>query len=302
MSHNSTQWQVEAHEHALQLSGPKKPSQAPAPPTRENGDIARFSADSRRRLIKKILRLQRSKLSDGSFVSLTYHDDWVTEREDLQQDLAAFLQALRRQYPSAVYIWRLEFQKRGAPHFHLMIWRTGASDAPHLDQLADWVSTTWTRIADQDSEAHARYGADTRRITSWREALAYVTKYVAKTGPEGEVEYSGRRWGASQSLPTAPRARVHMNESAGHVLRRLCRKLVEKTLGKDHALYEHLQQGTRALIAMEPRTVRQMLSYVASRKGCWVRHGPLPDPDHQCPDDLAQQLAQQHRERRAPVR
>lgn len=277
MSHNSTRWQVEAYEHALKLAGPRDSTHTPTPPERESDDIQSFSRDSRRRLIKKILRLERSRLSDGSFLTLTYHEDWTLDREDLQQDLGAFLQAMRRQYPDSVYIWRIEFQKRGAPHFHLMIWRAGGREGHDLQELAAWVKETWTRISAQDSAAHAQHGTDTRRISSWREAMGYVSKYVADTGKEGEVDYSGRRWGASQSLPTAPVHRFHCSETAAHIIRRLCRKLVSKTLGSSHPFHAHLKQAKIALVGMDPRTVTQMIDYAGRRTGGEVCQGPPPD-------------------------
>lgn len=278
MSQNSTRrWAIEAYEHSIRIDGPARDRNSTTPPARENGDIQSFSADSRRRLIKKFLRLERSRLSAGSFVTLTYHEDWTTEREDIQQDLNAFLQALRRAYPEACYLWRLEFQSRGAPHFHLMIWGPASGDPYDLDELRQWVRKTWTRIADQDSAAHAEWGTDTRRLTSWREAMAYVSKYVAAAGNEGDVEYSGRRWGAAQSLPTTPTARFHVSESDAHIIRRICRKLLAKRLGEEHPLVEHLKTGRKALIGLNPSTWMDLLDYIQDHGEQSIRAGPLPD-------------------------
>lgn len=297
MSHNSTRWSVGAYEHALHLDGPARENKSTTPPERTSGDISSFSPGSRRRLIKKILKLESSRLTSGAFVTLTYHEDWTTEREDLQQDLNAFLQALRRQYPNAVYIWRLEFQARGAPHFHLMIWRSrGCGEIP-LSDLAEWVRDTWTRIAAQGTEAHRKWGTDTARISSWREAMGYVSKYVAATGKEGEVEYSGRRWGASQSLPTATTCRFHVSESDAHILRRILRKFIGKKLGEDSPLYEHLKQGRKALIGLEPQTWQKLIDYIQEHGDGSIRDGPLPDPPSDVPDDLGREAAERTKQR-----
>lgn len=284
MLQNSTQWQVEAYEHALKLDAPREQESSSPPPVREKGDITSFSRASRRSLIQKILKLERSRLSAGSFVTLTYHDDWTLEREDLQADLNAFLQALRREYPDAVYLWRLEFQKRGAPHFHLIIWNPHGCGPIPLDELSVWVRTTWTRIAAQDSTAHRTWGTDTARIESWREAMSYVSKYVAANGDEGEVEYAGRRWGAAQSLPTAPTLRFHVSESDGHLLRRILRKFVAKSLGKESPLHEHLKQGKKALVALEPETWQKLMDYLQDHGEGSIRAGPMPRAPNHVPE------------------
>lgn len=291
MSHNSTRWSVEGYHHALRLDGPARERQSPTPPERTSGDISSFSSGSRRRLIKKILRLESSRLTPGAFVTLTYHEQWTTEREDLQSDLNAFLQALRREYPEAVYIWRLEFQTRGAPHFHLMIWRSRGSGEIPLGELAQWVRKTWTRIADQGTEAHEKWGTDTARISSWREAMGYVSKYVAANGKEGEVEYSGRRWGASQSLPTSSTLRFHISESDAHLLRRILRKFIGKKLGKEHPLHDHLKHGRKALIGLEPETWQKLIDYLQEYGDGSIRDGPVPDPPSDVPEGLGRRAA-----------
>lgn len=297
MSHNSTRWQIEAHHHALKIDGPAKDRESPPPPERREGDISSFSKDSRRRLIKKILRLESSRLSSGSFVTLTYHEEWTTERADVQRDLNTFLQAMRREYPQAVYIWRLEFQSRGAPHFHLMIWQPRGCGDFDLGELSEWVQDTWTRIADQGTAAHEEWGTDTARITSWREAMSYVSKYVAATGDEGDVEYSGRRWGASQSLPTAPVLRFTVSERDGQILRRILRKLIGKRLGENHPLHEHLKTGRKALVGLNPSSWMKLLDYIQDHGEASIREGPLRDPPSDVPGGLGKEAARRTRRR-----
>jgi hypothetical protein len=131
-----------------------------------------------------------------TFITLTYHDvvpgPLVAKRKHLEQ----FRRALLVAYPHLYGLWKLEPQKRGAPHFHLIIYGC----TPRLD----WVVRTWHKIAGFGSEKHLRWhlgelGNGNRpcveRASSWRRVGAYLSKYFSKPvhGPEW-IEF-GRAWG-----------------------------------------------------------------------------------------------------------
>jgi len=277
MPHNSTRWEIELYENALRFRGPPSDCDNLTPPDRKAGDISSFSDSSRRRLIKKMLRLERSRLSDGLFVTLTYHEEWPDDRQALKSQLNTLLQAMRRRWSSLRYVWRVELQERGAPHFHLLLWRSAAHEWEHEEDIYAWLVDTWQRISGCTTGAHARHGVDLQRLTSWREALAYTSKYVAKDDDIDTAPDLGRRWGASQSLPTDSYCRVHVNERGAHILRRLARKLLSSRGMEDSHLVEHLKNARSALIGMERRTVDDLVTHLQTRDGVDIRAGPLPD-------------------------
>lgn len=285
MPHNSTRCSISLYENALSFQRPGKYEAPGTPPTREEGDISSFSQSSRRRLIKKMLKLERSRLSDGLFVTLTYHREWPTDRKELKRQLNTFLQSLRRRYPGLRYIWRVELQKRGAPHFHLLLWRSAADEWENQEDQHRWLTSTWQRVSGCTTRAHARHGVDVQRLTSWREALAYTSKYVAKTDDVDEAPRLGRRWGASESLPCAPSVRLHVNERGMHILRRLARKLLSSRGMNGSRFIEHLKQASSGLIGMERRTVHDLCSYLTTCEGVDIRDGPPPVPPSDVPDD-----------------
>ncbi|GEM88469.1 rolling circle replication-associated protein [Meiothermus granaticius] len=58
--------------------------------------------------------------------------------------LEAFRKRFERRYGTAwSLIWKLEFQRRGAPHIHLYLWNCGELD---LAELRTWVSQAWVEI------------------------------------------------------------------------------------------------------------------------------------------------------------
>jgi hypothetical protein len=122
------------------------------------------------------------------FASLTYHDSWPDDPSDWKADLDATLKRLESVYGPFPCIWRLEPQRRGAPHYHLLIFAPDGLDA-------DAIRDAWhERVAPGDAD-HYRHGVDVRRVSSWREARGYLSKYMAKTETFASGLSVGRVWG-----------------------------------------------------------------------------------------------------------
>lgn len=133
------------------------------------GCVRSFSAESRKRLLRFLASINlaiRMKSSPVVMITLTYPAEWP-DLDRSRADLKAFLMVLRRYAPDASGVWRKEFQKRGAPHFHLLCF-----DMPYWKK--DAVSAAWCRII--GGEARTRIEA----IRSWRGVLAYAAKYLGK--------------------------------------------------------------------------------------------------------------------------
>jgi hypothetical protein len=54
-----------------------------------------------------------------AMLTLTYPKDFPTNGPQIKKDLNCFLTHVRKEYPAIKYFWWLEFQKRGAPHYHI---------------------------------------------------------------------------------------------------------------------------------------------------------------------------------------
>lgn len=157
------------------------------------GTIKEFSRASRRRLLARLQEVdQRRLLYRPLMVTLTYPGDWPASPEVWKSHLRAFTKRLRRRYPDAAIIWRLEAQERGAPHYHLLIF--GVRYLPF-----QWVGDAWATITDGNAAACARV----ERVRSWRGVVSYASKYLAKldgrafrAGVAGdELVEVGRLWG-----------------------------------------------------------------------------------------------------------
>jgi hypothetical protein len=205
---------VEVYENALVAANPCAPvSSSPDPPQSVRGRVTSFSAASRRRLRRKLSTLRWSQLPPARFVTLTLHrvpDDW-------HRRFSVWLQWLRDN--GARYLWRLEAQQRGAPHWHLIVWCD--------DATAAGMRAAWHRTAAAGSRAHHRYGLRVDRLDSYRAVACYVSKYVAKAaGPLPDTFRGHRHWGASRNLPCRAIAEAEISERQYFQLRRIMRGLM----------------------------------------------------------------------------
>lgn len=165
------------------------------------GRVTSFSKDSRLRLIKTAARVDRTKINFLSkkpkFITLTYKEN-NDDYQGAKRDLKVFSQRFIRAFPKASFLWRMEHQKRGAIHFHLVIF-----NAPYFS-FKEW-NQKWCDVTDEDSPN----ALDGSVIDSIGGVMHYVAKYVAKledavtdadallglSMPHKRPRYSGRWWG-----------------------------------------------------------------------------------------------------------
>jgi len=189
--------ELQAQGHLLEVSV-KTPYSPKGTGTR--GGVTEFSAESRMRLFKLLSRLKtpeksgfRSRLS---FLTLTtrrfYHP------RDFKEKLFELFRIFSERFPDMAVVWRLEYQERGAPHAHCILY-----NAPFIPK--DKLQAVWGEIVGQ-KEPFTRI----ELIRKYRGLMAYVSKYVGKEAAgfniaaylranslpsETKVDSPGRVWG-----------------------------------------------------------------------------------------------------------
>jgi hypothetical protein len=155
------------------------------------GDVKNFSKDSRYRLFKLLHQLSFEKVT---FITLTYPLDFPTDKKIYKAHLKEWRRRIEHAYGKKQCIWRLEFQKRGAPHYHLLYLDFGFVHVQVLCNL-------WHSITHSTSEAHRRNGVDIKLCTNGKQGAliaSYLAKYVAKPDERKQIdvkEKPGRWWG-----------------------------------------------------------------------------------------------------------
>lgn len=168
---------------------------------RKRSCIKQFTKRARFRLFASMAKIKRNLDFQPIFITLTYHHGHEQKTKSTKSQLHHFLVQLRNYDPTVEFIWRFEFQKRGAPHYHLIIFPGNPPFGIDEESYGIRISNIWHGIADPNSRAHAQYGCKIVHIDSYRKACAYLSKYIAKT-PEEETEHEvGKHWGCSRNLP-----------------------------------------------------------------------------------------------------
>ena len=184
--------------------------------------IRGFSRSSRVRMRRFLSSVAANYIALGT---LTYPESFPADGAIVKRHLRAFLQWCRRRMAALPshekhgVFWFLEFQERGAPHFHFFSTFT----IPH-QALAE----AWFRIVGSCDERHLEAGTSIEaiRYTNDRSvtcgyALKYAQKASQKDVPEGYANV-GRFWGAIGCV-SCHRERVRFPATKqGHVAYLMC--------------------------------------------------------------------------------
>jgi hypothetical protein len=188
------------------------------------GNISELSDASRRRLISKARNIPGLR----SLITFTYPD--AKYSDDLNpfmtsgRHVKGHLERLRKAmiYRGLAGFWFLEFQRRGAPHFHVFCVGTLSQEA------RDSLRATWAKIVGSGCPHHLRRGMDYQELRKPEAAAGYAAKYSSK-GEQKEVPEHyrgiGRFWGVFGSFPPPTVLRVSMRDL--YELVRVARKAAE---------------------------------------------------------------------------
>lgn len=165
----------------------KNRSKAPATSPREwkRGRVQGFSKASRIRMMRTLARVNKEEIP--YFVTLTYPKMWAENPKEWKRHLDLLFRRIKYKYPNFSAIWKLEFQKRGAPHYHLFIWGVG-----NKEFFKVWISRVWFEVVGSGDIKHLKAGTQVQNIKSWRGVMSYSAKYMSKEVSASEV---GRLWG-----------------------------------------------------------------------------------------------------------
>jgi hypothetical protein len=160
------------------------------------------------------------------FVTLTYPKHYPEDPELCKRHLKALRKRLQREYGSFAAFWRLGIQKRGAWHFHLLLF-VGPSIGS-VNELRRFISS-WYEVTGKVCEGHLRAGTRVEAVKRWKEAASYVERYLAKVEEFPEGLQTGRIWGIwnENLLPVRwETAQVSLRDA--FKIRRIYRKLARR--------------------------------------------------------------------------
>lgn len=190
---------------------------------RQDRRIVQFTAKSMAQLIATV---NATKIEFSSMVTLTYPNLFPKDGEVVKEDLHRFLTWFKRRYETE-YLWFLEFQTRGAPHYHILTQQVNIMPKMRIELAENWLYSlsraNWLvdeaarESVNNKCKCEYKIIADNLskafkfclRKESWEilrdkdGAKKYTTKYAAKEYQKVRPAYYknvGRYWGCSKAV------------------------------------------------------------------------------------------------------
>lgn len=226
-----------------------------APREWTRGTVKAFSPRSRSRMLQMFARTDARYLPErATFITLTYHHDWPADAAEWKRNVEELERRVGREHPESWLVWRLEYQARGAPHFHLLVFHDDA-----LDTAA--ITADWHHIARRCCGWCDRYMVDIRPVETWDQVRRYVSKYTGKVDDREQPDGGGRFWGVKRRKNrTETIHSIRVSEDEAFRIRRLFKRLIRAANGY------YRPGGTRSgvWVRCSNETAKRALAYATS--------------------------------------
>lgn len=172
-----------------------------------DGKVKEFSRKSRQHLA---FVAQNTRAEFDRMITLTYPAEYPLDGKVCKRQLNVLLQWLRRR-DIEHYLWFMEFQRRGAPHFHILI-----EGGEEIDRNS--LSQRWYEIVDSGDINHYHAGTRIEKGRSRGGLHRYCVKYSQKLYQKNvPAEFSnvGRLWGCSKSVIPEVNATIKIDSEEG---------------------------------------------------------------------------------------
>jgi hypothetical protein len=194
------------------------------------GKITDFSAKSARRFRDFLMSFRRDACSH--FITLTYPAEFPApdDHEVYKGHLDAISKRIARRWPQLSSVWRLEFQQRGAAHYHLLAFGLPAES---LTEFQFWISRAWFEVVGSGDARHFRAGTNVKKVEGdFRKTAFYLSSYVSKKEQVMPGNFTGRYWGKlnGSALPVSPLVVDALSRNQAIAANRIVRKVLEKQI------------------------------------------------------------------------
>jgi hypothetical protein len=185
-------------------------SKPPSEVTR--GKVTKFSERSRKRLA---FVASNTTIPLRTMITLTYPAEYPSNGKTVKGHLRLFLTWLQKETQGCEYLWFLEFQLRGAPHFHIL------TDWPlpkDRDNKVLWyakIAQFWYETVDSGDFNHRLAGTRTETLRSADGGARYAVKYAQKMRQKAvppDYQDVGRFWGHTRKVKPEPESRHRATE------------------------------------------------------------------------------------------
>lgn len=227
-----------------------------APVGGKRGKVKGFSFASRRRLMQTIARI-RLDAPLPMFVTLTYPNEFPSPMES-KKHMDVFRKRLLRRFPEIGFIWKLEPQQRGAPHYHILTWGVSEHD------LFMFTVSAWYEIAGAGDKNHLAFHMGglgnkpcVQAVYSREGVMKYASKYLGKTFEVAGWDelYPGRFWAVVQkdNIPFGQEMIMYISENDAHKWMRYQRRFAK--------IKKHLNRSSLTTFCRSSQWVENIIKY-----------------------------------------
>ncbi len=212
--------------------------------------IRNYSEKSRSNLHGRLLKVNWEDIdSDRIRIgTLTYPEHFPKNGETVKRHLRNLIKRLERYgdaFGGVTVVWKLEFQKRGAPHFHLLV---VSKETMGLEGLREWLAKNWAEVVnewtllesglsreekEEQFKKHLQAGTELDGIKSKMGSMNYFSFYIGRGNEEKEIQQQvpegfkkvGRWWGICGDSDSMIPIRMEEREIPADVFDRLWEKM-----------------------------------------------------------------------------
>ena len=162
----------------------------------KRGCIDSFSSAARLRLRIALLRYC---LEGGFRVGVTLTLPWsVSDWSLVMSDFRAVMHRFRvywlRRFPDSAAIFRVELQKRGAPHLHMVSWHLRRDEDLASAYFNLWYDSLLRDLRGGSYSDFARHGVKVDLLPNVIASIRYLCDHASK-GKQAQLGYKGKQWG-----------------------------------------------------------------------------------------------------------
>ena len=199
------------------------------------GKVVTLSDASRRKLMLYLATIGRD--AQGYTMALTLPGDFKSlSSARVHMGFKKLLNQFTgsRLFPGVGFIWKRELQRRGALHYHLLLY--GLESPATRRTVQGWIANHWNALvcaglSDEEKGKHLRVHLHPTNMEKVRKNFAgYFAKYLGKPLESVCEEIPGRWWGKVnvKALPISERSEMPLPERAAVIAHRVARKIQQK--------------------------------------------------------------------------
>ncbi len=174
-------------------------------PTR--GPIKNMSKRSKKNIMDQMQTLDYQFLTESGykrakFLTLTYPRQYPDEKPS-KVHLFSFLKRIRRKFPKACAVWKMELQKRGAPHFHIIFFQLPKITKEKISDM--WAQVIGDTYHDYSQGFQRNPMTRIETIRNIRGIIWYTAKYISKREGENRDDTTLSEVGCTGGFNSAPK-------------------------------------------------------------------------------------------------